>query len=165
MRMVYRIRTNTVTLPRTFSNWERFLMTKEEAKRRCEASWWGCGVPRYQTTVLVTYDLRVAFLTYQSIKENLTWCEFDEEKTIIDEVILERSEEREDGHRSHWDEIDQATAMPAFDYYMSEDGTIHGTEKDEVLRKTKEAGMSYISEYRIRNGEGLMKPVKMRIFE
>ena len=72
--MVYRIRTNTVTLPRTFSNRERFLMTKEEAKRRCEASWWGCGVPRYQTTVMETTDLRAAFMTYQKIKESLTWC-------------------------------------------------------------------------------------------
>lgn len=157
MRMVYRIRTNTVTLPRTFSNRERFLMTKEEAKRRCEASWWGCGAPRYHTTVMETTDLRAAFMTYQKIKESLTWCEFDEEKTIIDEVILDRAEEREDGHRSHWDVIDQATAMPVFEYYAAggdyED--IQGPDREEIIKKAEAAGEKYIIKYRIRDGAPL----------
>ena len=163
MRMIYRIRTNTVTLPRTFSNWERFLMTQEEAQRRCDASWWGSGVPRYQTTVLETYDYRVAYITYNKIKESLQWCEFDGEKTIIDEAILQRSQEEETPEKTYkglWEVIDHTTAMPAFDYYMSEDGLIQGPDFEEISRKTKEAGGSSVHEYRIRNGEGWLVPQK-----
>ena len=153
MTMVFRIRTNTVTLPRTFNNRERFMMTKEEAKRRCEASWWGGGVPRYQTTVLETYNLMEAITVYGKLKESLTWCEFDEEKTIIDEVILDRAEEQEDGRRTHWDVMDQATAMPVFEYYTGGEGeSIQGTDPEEISKKTAEAGGDHITAYRIRDG-------------
>lgn len=168
MRMIYRVRTNTVTLPRTFSNWERFLMTQAEAKRRCDASWWGAGAPRYQTKVIETYDLRVAHITYNKIKESLQWVEFEDEKTIIDEVILERAPEEdcEGGkiERGFWEAIEEATAMPAFDYYMSEDGTIQGPDREEICRKTKEDGQGSVHQYRIRNGEGWLEPEKTIYF-
>ena len=72
-------------------------------------------------------------------------------------MILDRAEEREDGHRSHWDVIDQATAMPAFEYYAAggdyED--IQGPDREEIIKKAEAAGEKYIIKYRIRDGAAL----------
>ena len=160
MKTVFRIRTNTVRIPRTFSNYEKSLMTEAEAKRRCDSSWWGCGIPRYSNTVLETSDARLAAITYERIRKSLYWCEFEGE-TSIDEVILDRREEHEEtGNKGPWEVVKERTAMPWFNYYINEDGTVQGPDADEVIRKVREIGFGSVSRYSIRNGEGWTEPAE-----
>lgn len=160
MKYIYRIRANTVTLPRVFSNEEKANITQAEAQRRCDASWFGCGAPRYQNTALQTYDKRIALFTYNKIRENLKWCTF-EDKTIIDEVVLDRRREDADGtQHGPWETVDRAAAMPTYDYYMNEDGSLQGPNIDEIMKAAADAGGKYIHRYRVKDTNGWIEPAE-----